>query len=779
LLPAFALTLFLGAGLLFLVEPMVGKRITPLLGGTPAVWNTCTVFFQATLLAGYAYAHAATARLGARRQARWHLAVLLLPLPQLLLVPFGVVVGLPPLADAHPVAGVLLLLLASVGLPFFVLAAGAPLLQKWFAATGHPAARDPYFLYGASNLGSLLALAAYPTLIEPTLRLADQTRLWRLGYGLLAALTAACAVLWRSPAPGADASTSPGQAAGARPTPAEGFRWVALAFVPSSLMLGTTTYLTTDLAAIPLLWVLPLAVYLLSFVVAFGRPPEMLHRVLRRTMPALVVGLLFLITSGIKPGVAWLILAHLLVLFVVSLVCHGELARRRPATGQLTAYYLLLSVGGVPGGLFNALVAPLVFSDVLEYPLALVLACLVLPPAPRPEPTLAGRLLDLAVPLGVGAAAVGLLAPWPEPWSGLLARAAGARALSVSQLQAGLVFGLAGLVCCLLVSRPLRLGLAVGALWLAGLTGDTSGQETLYQVRTFFGVVAVRSSEGGALHQLVHGNTVHGSQRLRRDDRAAAWCASPLAAAGPLDLAAYLLAGQRAWQDPRRQALTYYHRDGPIGQVFETFPDPRRNLAVIGPGAGNLATYAGPDQRLTFYELDAAVWRIAEYPAYFTYLHDARERGVRLKIVLGDARVRLGQAELPAAEKYHLLVVDAFNSDTVPVHLLTREAVGMYFGRLAPDGILAFHISNRYFDLEPVLHNLAASEGLAALVRHDAEDHGIGKSASTWVLLAGRPEAFGPLVRDPRWQARLKERPGVGVWTDDFSNVLEVLRWGR
>ena len=392
---------------------MVGKMILPLLGGTPAVWSTCMVFFQAALLGGYAYAHATTAWLGVRRQTILHLALLAVPLAVL---PLGVDPGRLPGGEVNPVLGVLALLSVSVGLPFFVVSATAPLLQQWFTHTGHRAALDPYFLYAASNLGSMLALLSYPALIEPRLRLRDagwlaQTRLWTLGYLLFAVLIVLCALSVRrsvaraaarpegAPSPlrasselaAPDEIAKPAhvtsEQAESGPTLRRRLYWVALAFAPSSLLLGTTTYVTTDIAALPLLWVLPLAIYLLSFILAFGRWPAALHRIVKAATLPLVVLVLFFMISLYQPRNWVTALWHLLMLFVVALACHGELARDRPAPERLTEFYLLISVGGVLGGLVNALIAPVIFRSLLEYPLAMILACvLVASAALKPAP---------------------------------------------------------------------------------------------------------------------------------------------------------------------------------------------------------------------------------------------------------------------------------------------------------------------------------------------------------------------------------------------------------
>lgn len=354
------------------------------MGGTPGVWNTCMVFFQASLLAGYIYAHAATAWLGVRRQAALHVGLLLLPLSTL---PIAVSIGWSPPVEENPIPWLLALLLVSVGLPFFVISASAPMLQKWFASTGHPAAKDPYFLYRASNLGSMLGLLAYPALLEPTLQLAEQSWLWSWGYGLLILLTLGCAViLWRGPV-SATHSLSLGAShdshglltiedSGSGLTVSRRMRWVALSFVPSSLMLGVTTHLSTDIAAIPLLWVIPLALYLFSFVLVFARKPSLSHQFMVRRLPFLILASAITIFSKATQPVWLLMPLHLLTFFVAAMVCHGEMAKDRPPTRHLTEFYLWMSVGGVLGGLFNALVAPMVFSTVVEFPLAMVAASL-------------------------------------------------------------------------------------------------------------------------------------------------------------------------------------------------------------------------------------------------------------------------------------------------------------------------------------------------------------------------------------------------------------------
>jgi len=761
----YALTLFTGATLLFVMQPMVGKMILPLLGGTPAVWSTCMVFFQAALLGGYAYAHASAARLRPARQALLHLIVLAGPLAVL---PLTVNPRLLRGGEANPVLDVLTLLSVSVGLPFLVVSATAPLLQQWFTRTGHPAARDPYFLYAASNLGSMLALLGYPTLVEPRLPLQGpgwltQTTLWGAGYGILAVLTALCALtLWWKPA-GA-AAAAPEGAADAPAEPAPGWprrlRWIVLAFAPSSLLLGTTTYITTDLAAVPLLWVLPLAIYLLTFILAFGRWPRVLHRaVVAITLPVVLV-VFFLMVSALPERIWVIVLWHFGVLFVIALACHGALALDRPAPRHLTEFYLLISVGGVLGGLFNALLAPVVFSSLIEYPLVMVLACVLLRAGRGGAGLGPGALRAAALVLLVAALALVL---YSESATLRVDFSFLARVLDWSSAQVGdrldpierplnkaLIYGPPLLLAWFLRRRPLHLGVALAAVLLVSGYVDARNNDQIRQSRSFFGVLRIsRDRDPKGYTELRHGTTLHGRQSLEPSRRA--------------------------------EPLSYYQSKGPIGQLF-TELDRRPGavrMAVIGLGTGTLAAYARPGDRVTFYEIDRLVRDVAFDRSYFTYAADARDRGASLRLELGDARIRLDavRRERPE-ERYDVILVDAFSSDAIPVHLLTREALRLYFDLLGPRGIIALHISNRYLRLEPVVANLAADRGYAGLLQHGDTGDVRGGVEASWVLLARRPEDFGELASDSRWTvASLQPEPAVGTWTDDFHNLLSVFKW--
>jgi spermidine synthase len=699
--------------------------VLPLLGGAPAVWNTCVLFFQASLLAGYAYAHVMPRSFSTRRQPLLHIGLLVLPLA---ILPIRTEGWVPPISS-NPVLWLLVLLLVCAGLPFFVVATSAPLLQNWFAGTGHRAAHDPYFLYAASNVGSLLALASYPFLIEPSLSLGEQSWLWEVGYVLLLILTTVCAaLLWR--AQGNQDQASVEHRAGDRtavsrkPTgspwtgrlreAATRLRWVALAFVPSSLMLGVTTYITTDITPFPLLWVLPLSIYLLTFILVFARLPALVHQVFVLLLPV-VISLLVIVSISwfrISLDIGDQVKLHLAVFFVVAMVCHGELAQTRPPAQRLTEFYLWMAVGGVLGGLFNALIAPQVFNRIVEYPLTMALACLLRPHLKFETSGDREERDNRKAKTSRKGDSVGDRRLYPR------------RLLTV-----------AGTLCWMLF------GMGTGAVfYLLSFGGEP--RFVPHTERTFFGVLRVQIDPAAPyLIRLAHGTTVHGTQDVRRP----------------------------------AEPLSYYYRGGPIGQYFAAFSGPRakKNVAVVGLGAGTLAAYAETGQRWTFYEIDPAVERLAY--TYFSFLRDCEKRQVTPRIVLGDARLQLKEA----TEQYDLIILDAFSSDSVPVHLLTREALDVYLRHLTDDGILVFHTSSMYFRLHPILADLADDAGLVCFFQQHLNVSRAelfeGKDASNWVVMARKAELLGPLAEDKRW--RRLAGPKKRLWTDDYCNVLGALYW--
>ena len=732
----YSVTLFVSAGLTFLVQPMFTKFVLPLVGSTPAVWNTSMLFFQTTLLLGYLYAHESTRRLGVRRQTIVHLAILLIPL---VVLPIGVPDGWIPPAESNPVLWLLGLLAVAVGLPFFVVSTTAPLLQRWLASTDHPAAGDPYFLYRASNLGSVLGLLGYPLVLEPSLRLDDQGWVWSAGYALLVVLVAACVVVvWRrSPADAPEALESeevPAQDAKAPATLTllRRLRWVGLAFVPSSLMLGVTSAITTDIAPIPLLWSLPLSLYLISFILVFapGSRPDGLHRVMVGALPAVVMLISLMLLLGVR-GPLWLVLPlHLVGFFVVAVVCHGELARDRPPARRLTEFYLLISLGGALGGVFNAIVAPALFDSLAEYPIVIVLAALCLPRRePRIAPSRYARRLDLALPLVLG----------------------GFVAASVALIEIGeidpqgygtqFVFGMAAGLAFNFRRRPLRFAASIGAIVLGVTLASAPDARELHRERSFFGVYRVTEAEDGNLHRLVHGTTIHGSQDF----------STPAT---------------------ERTPSSYYHRGSPIGRLLSAVPSSvTERAAIIGLGTGSVACHSAPGERWTFYEIDPTVQRIARDPRFFSYL---RVCPGSFDVVLGDARLTLSRA---AGERFGLIMADAFSSDAVPVHLITREALALYRSKLAEHGIIAFNISNSYVVLEPVLGNLAHEARMACVARRDTRSgrDGIPETdASTWVVMSRRAGDLRAVAPAPGWHV-CRRAPDSAAWTDDYSNLLSAI----
>jgi hypothetical protein len=735
MLMVFTFTIFLGALLLFWVQPMAGRMLLPMLGGVPAVWNTAMVFYQTTLLAGYAYAHFATKRLGVRRQAALHLALLLLPL---LALPIAIPRGWTPPPTHNPIPWLLTVLAVAVGLPFFVVSATSPLLQRWFSATGHRDAGDPYFLYATSNCGSLLALISYPVLIEPHLRLSQQRRWWAIGYGILMFLTAICGVwTWCTARDPIIAVEPAPETASEQLTPQRRLRWVLLAFVPCSLMLSVTTYITSEIAPVPLLWVIPLGIYLLTFILVFARRQPIPHRWMVGAMPFAVVILLTMLGRMTLKGesfedLPWPIGVHVAGLFIVAMVCHGELAKDRPTVTHLTEFFLWISVGGVLGGVFNALLAPLIFPTVIEYPVTLLLACLLMPHRRTGKTSWGVRILDVVLPVGLGLLTAGLIQVVEH-----------AR-ISPLKLALAIECGLPAVLCLFFVRRPLRFALGALMMLLATTLALRPEFHNALVSRSFFGVYKVElDPRAEYIHIFRHGTSMHGMQSL----------------------------------DPRmrHEPLLYYARSGPVGEAIATLPkELKQQVAVVGLGAGTLACYANAGEHWTFYEIDPEVERIASNPKYFTFLHDCP---ADTKLVLGDGRLSL-QAAVDG--QFGLMVLDAYTSDTPPVHLLTREALAVYLQKLAPNGVLIFNITNRHLDLEPVLATLARDVDVSSLCRTDfvtpEEYSRTGKTSAWWVVMTRNAPWLNLLAQDNRWRPP-QTQDGVGLWTDDYVSLFRVFHW--
>ena len=730
---AFGATLFLSAFLMFSLEPYIGRLLLPLLGGTPAVWNTCILFFQAVLLAGYAWAHVGPRVGGERRQMVMHGALVL---GSLLFIPVGLRLGAGTPDPHHPIPWLLGTLTLSVGLPFLVLAATAPLVQRWFSLGTHRSAQDPYFLYAASNLGSLAGLLLYPTVVERQLPLHAQSFGWTIGYVGLALMTAACALAtWRL-----SARTGTAPPAGPATTRAaetvsetsgrqwrERGRWILLAAAPSSLLLGLTTYLTTDIAAIPLLWVIPLSLYLLTFILAFAQPPVVPRAFAVRWQPMLAVVLIIFLFWGDMFAVTALLPFHLLAFFLTALLCHSALADARPGAGRLTEYYLWVAAGGAVGGLFNVLVAPVAFRTVLEYPLVFALAGGIGAAAGRPSVRwreLVVPLLAIPILLAARRVILALDERTAAPPTGILAIAV------VGSVLGAVAFYRER-------RRPVVLSAALATLVLAGYVTEGSSRNVLDLERDFFGVKGVAVDSTGRGHILYHGKTKHGAQQLT--------------------------------PSLRRAPLSYYARSGPAGELFAGLPaESRRRVGVIGLGAGALAAYGRAGEEWTFFELDPAVERIARDTLLFTYLADSP---ASIRVVLGDGRLTLAGEPDGSLD---LLVLDAFSSDAIPTHLLTREAMRLYFRKLAPGGAVLVHLSNRYLDLVPVVGGLAHDAGLVGWWRFAPGSAADFADPAKWAIVARRREDAGSIGSDPRWHAL--PRAAGRVWTDEYSNVLGAMR---
>jgi hypothetical protein len=731
LVAAFAATAFLSACLLFTIQLIFGKTVLPLFGGSASVWTTCMLFFQAALLAGYAYAHALTSRTGFRGQVLIHGALLGL---SLLALPIEVPSTFAPPAGADPVPGLLLLLTISLGLPFFTLSATAPLIQHWFSRTRHSSADNPYFLYAASNLGSMIGLLGYPTLIEPVFTLSAQRRDWSAGYWIFSALILACAIA--GVLGGSLRAHSKPRADSPPISHATRLRWVLLALVPSSLLLGVTQYMSTDIAAIPLLWVIPLALYLLTFVLVFARRVPLAHGTMVLLQPFGLIPLVLLWFWKIPGTAPVFIPLHLAVFFLTAMVCHGELVRSRPSAERLTEFYLWISVGGALGGLVNVLVAPALFTDLTEYPLAILAACFLRPGGlslHRDARVRSLALLGLA--LVPGTLLVAVAARLGELEGAL--RAGGARTVAAVAGASAVV----AVFAYALRFRPLTFGASLGGILAASALVSTGRTPVLHAERNFFGVHHVTREGGGAYHVLRHGTTVHGAQA----------------------------------QAPARRGepLTYFSREGPLGEALDALSTPSggRQVAVIGLGAGSMSAYGRAGEHWTYYEIDPAVERIARDPRLFTFLRDSP---AQVSVVLGDARLSLSAASL---SKYDLIVLDAFSSDVIPVHLLTREAFALYLKRLSPDGVLLLHLSNRYLDLIPIVAAAAHDTGITGRYHPawpmSSEQVGEWKVPSTWAVLSGRPETLRSLNTRDGWLP-LENAPTSRGWTDDFSNVWSV-----
>lgn len=734
LLLSFAITLLVSAALLFSVQPMFAKMVLPKLGGAPAVWAVSMCFFQGSLLAGYCYAHLLNSRLGSGPAFVVHLLVLVLAF---LALPVGLPASFssPPAGDAY--WWLLMLLAAGVGLPFFAVSASAPLLQAWFARTGHAHSADPYFLYGASNFGSLVALLSYPFLIEPAIGLVAQSDHWSRAFFILILMIAACGFLMLArqakvtnpvtanvPEPTTTVTTG-------APTWSQRSLWILLALIPSGLVVAVTTYITTDIASVPLLWVLPLALFLATFVLVFRERPLISYRWTNELFPVWVLGVILVPTLLLGT------LAALLAFFAGAFVCHRELYLRRPATEHLTEFYLLMSVGGALGGIFTALIAPHIFTSTSEFILLLIAAM-----ACRPGVVLGrSESLDLKRVAGVGGISVAIMLAYKAALSfDIIAPDSPALFLVLLLLFLGLIR----------IRKFPEHRLALVLVMLIAAIIQPRVNTIVYVERSFFGTHRVTETADGSVRMLLHGTTIHGAQRLKDSN------GLPLEELVP---------------------QTYYHANGPISRgvatarthMAERRPGHIFRVGVAGLGAGALACQSVPGELWRYYEIDPTVVRIATDPTLFNFLSHCHDEA---DIVLGDARLSL--VEEPSGS-FGMLLMDAFTSDAVPVHLLTVEAIELYLNKLDDHGILALHISNRHLDLAPALFSTVKSiPGVSAVAVFDKQPEGNFDSVSSDVLFVARePMALAPILD---WTGAIPvTRTTARAWTDDYSDVLSAL----
>ena len=726
----FVATILTGSFLLFVVQPMVARMALPQLGGAPNVWNSAMLVYQALLLGGYAYAHLLS-RLPVARQATIHLALLVLAAVTL---PIHLAALTPP-APGREALWVPVLFALSIGPVFFLVSAQAPLMQRWFSA--HPAAGEPWALYAASNLGSFAGLIAYPLVFEPLLPVRVQAWSWSAGYAVLIVLIAASAwARWQAPAASSEVTAEGVSSASGEPI---GWRrivaWLALAAVPSGLMLSTTTHLTTDIFAMPLLWVIPLGLYLLSFVPAFADRRPVANAISRATPIVLLLAGGMAMGSRSSGSIS-LALASVVLLFVVAVTLHARMYDLRPEPSRLTLFYLTMSAGGALGGLFTALFAPLWFDWVWEHPILILAAALLLPQKPLLGwMKLDGLSRDMA---SVVVAALVLLAGFLA-WY-MLQLDPKANALLVLGIALALAF------CGVLVIGRRWAFVAILGLTMLGRGGLDTIETSLSgaRSRSYFGIYTVRNYPDEHQRMLAHGTTLHGMQFT--DARAL-------------------------------QPTTYYGPTSGVGIAMARAPGlfgPAARIGVVGLGTGTLACWHRPGERWTFFEIDAAVLALSR-SRHFTFLPDCAP----------DAKVRLGDARLELAKdppgSFDVLAIDAFSSDAIPLHLLTAEALAVYGRALADDGYLLIHISNRYFELEPQLAASIAKAGWSAraLADYAGRDEGRkqGLSASVWVAVARDEARLAELTAGRRDWEPLLEQPGTRPWTDDHASILAAVRW--
>ncbi len=710
----FTLTIFLSASLLFFVQPLFAKIALPQIGGAPAVWTTAMLFFQTVLIAGYAYAHFSTRYLPVVGQMGLHIALWAVAL---FFLPLSIRTGVSFDADTPVALQTLLLFAAGVGVPFAVLSANAPLIQSWYSKTGGPSAHDPYFLYGASNLGSLGALLAFPLVAEPLLGVSQIGVVWAVGFVLLGGFLFSSGMVARRG--GANQPAEREQRA-ARPGLRTTAYWLFLAFIPSSLMLSVTAKISRDIGSFPLIWVVPLAIYLLTFVLTFTNRPLFGKDALRWMLVGGMAFFCYFLTTTVNT-LTWVSVGLLVASFFgITMVAHSALYAARPDKSQLTYFYMMMSIGGALGGLFNSIIAPTIFDDLYETRIIVFLALALF--------LVGGRkwsVRDIAID---GIFAVVVVTPFVAVALGLW----GADISFAYRISAGLI------AFAILVTHMIRLPV-IGAAIVALVLGATYNHgDVIFKDRSFFGTHQVIEVDGMRLY--VNGSTLHGAQSIE-------------------DL-----------EKSRPRPMNYYHAAAPMGQVMMSdFAQNAKDIGIVGLGVGSLACFAQPGQTWQFYEIDALVDQVARNSSLFTFVNNCTPDA---PTHLGDARIVLEQQK---DVRYDIIVIDAFSSDAIPVHLSTNEAIALFRDRLKPGGLLLLHISNRYYNMSVPMARVADEIGMHIRFQEFANaDNLPGAASSRVVLMSVDPQSLAEFDADGRW--RVLESDGEPAWTDEYANILSVMR---
>lgn len=694
--------------------------LLPYFGSSPNVWNTCMFFFQGILLLGYYYSHKSSTIFRLSTQTKIHTLLLGITL---FFLPVQIPSYWSPGPNTNPIFVLVLLMTITILFPFLLLSCNAPLLQKWVSQTTLKENKNPYYLYAASNSGSLLALLAYPFIIEPNFKLLDQSKLWMYFYWVYCVLLILCAIT---------ANKSFNKEHHSEDKTTLNFKqklyWIFLSFIPSSMLLGVTTYITVDISPIPLLWIIPLLIYLLSFIIVFSKTPLFRHELMLKILPITILCTLVSLISANNTNIIISITLHLFNLFICAMVCHGELVKHKPNIKYLTDFYLCISIGGFLGGLFNTLIAPIVFKTLFEYPLIIILSCTVLPFKDKVH-GMKKYILDIILPIGIFA----FIYIFSQQLTTLKINSA-----LITNL---IIIGFPLLSSLMFIKRPIRFGLYLLAIFISIGIYTNRNEKTLFIGRTFFGTNKVTLSKDSNFHNLLHGKTVHGIQNLKKKD---------------------LPQG-------------YYSHSSPIGQLFlnKNNLNSESQIGVIGLGSGALAAYGYDNQKWTFFEIDKQVASIAQNKKYFSYLNDAK---IKYKIIIGDGRLSLDKEQ---NNKYDLLIVDAFSSDSIPTHFLTKEMIKIYLSKITNTGIIAFHISNQYLNLEPVLAGLVKESQIEGFVQNDLsksqEEISNGAYGSSWVILAQNKETANLISHNQKWKP-IKLENSI-LWSDDYSNLFKILKW--